>query len=123
MSERGSFVTEYMYCEGCLEKMKRVLLKDSKYLKGVQIEGWLSGLEYESWWRKLLRVRRRVKALPIIAGKVGGLYLGDEIDMFMNGLFDEENAPCHPVRISVITDGGRLFVSLLVTTSGEVKII
>lgn len=68
MSERGSFVTEYIYDQRVFEACKKVLCEDHKYLKGVVIPVW-SGCEQQSY-------------LPIIAGKIGGLYGGEElIDM------------------------------------------
>ena len=91
MSERGSFVTEYIYCDKCLEAAKRVLLQDSKYLKGVVIPMWGGG----------------VGELPIIAGKVGGLYKGEELVTFENELIPElEKVICHPLRIAVLAESG-----------------
>lgn len=88
MSERGSFTTQYVYCEECLERLKAVLCKNDKSLKGVQIPSWRSDEEL----------------LPIIAGKCGGLGAGDERLMFEHRLFNSENAPCHPVVIAVIPE-------------------
>lgn len=81
MSERGSFVTEYMYCDKCLEKMKRVLIQSDRYLYGRQIED-----------------------APIIAGRLGSLGPGADIVMFKFQLFNRENAPCHPVKVALIPD-------------------
>ncbi len=94
MSERGSFVTQFIYCGECLEKMKKVLIQDHKYLKGVQVEGWKTEDE------------RRLSPLPIIAGKIGGLYGGEELCEFQFKLFNKENAPCHEVICAVIPDSG-----------------
>jgi hypothetical protein len=55
MSERGSFCTEYIYCKECFEACKKVLLDDTKWLNSLQIH-----------------------ELPIIAGKIGGMYSGEE---------------------------------------------
>ncbi|GAI56669.1 unnamed protein product, partial [marine sediment metagenome] len=68
MSERGSFVTEYMYCDACFEAVKTKLVRDCKFLRGVVIPMW-SGDESRS-------------ELPIIAGKVGGNYSGEERAFF-----------------------------------------
>ena len=88
MSERGSFVTEYIYCPKCFEVAKRVLLNDPE-LDAIQIG------EY-----------------PIIAGKVHATYIGGEGDHFLIETFgsDDDNTPCHPLRVSVLTDsdGSRL---------------
>lgn len=96
MSERGSFVTEYIYCQACLEKLTAVLLRDDKFLTGTVIDGWAGGPDQ----------------LPIIAGKIGGLSPGSELVAFEFDLFNKKNAPCHPVRVAVLPDegGGRLFV-------------
>lgn len=105
MSERGSFVTEFIYCPDCLEKLKAVLVKEGKFLRGVLIEGWEGGPD----------------VLPIIAGKVGGLAPGEESVVFQFELFTAANAPCHPVRIAVLPDrGGGLL--LTIQPSGEVTI-
>jgi len=95
MSERGSFVTEYIYCPKCLERMRAALLRNEKYLCSSSIPSWLSGDEQ----------------LPIIAGKVGGLGRGDEFLEIAFNTFDESNAPCHPVRIAVLSDtaGWKIF--------------
>lgn len=55
MSERGSFITEYIYCDKCFEACKQILLGNTKWLNSLQIH-----------------------ELPIIAGKIGGLYCGEE---------------------------------------------
>ncbi len=92
MSERGSFVTEYIYCDRCLEVAKRVLLEDHKYLKGVEIPMWGGGTGF----------------LPIIAGKVGGMYSGEEIVTFEHEIAPElAKEICHPMRIAVLAESGQ----------------
>ena len=95
MSERGSFVTEYIYCEGCLDVVKDILIDDCKYLKGIQIPGW-AGLIHD---------------LPIIAGKIGGSYQGEELIHFEYELIPEiKKRICHKMRIAVLADDGeRIF--------------
>lgn len=91
MSERGSFVTEYIYCDKCLEACKRVLLANEKYLRGIIIPGW-EGLKED---------------LPIIAGKIGGLYGGEELHTFEWYLIPElQKTICHPLRIAVLAEDG-----------------
>jgi len=91
MSERGSFVTEYIYCGKCLEVAKSVLLKNEKYLRGIVVPMW----------------GENPGELPIIAGKIGGMYSGEELD-----IFEVEIAPaladvlCHPMRIAVLAEIG-----------------
>lgn len=84
MSERGSFCTEYIHCDKCFEACKQVLLDNTKYLNSLQIH-----------------------ELPIIAGKIGGMCIGEE-------LFDMENeyipaiqeSMCdgHKIRLCVHSD-------------------
>ena len=97
MSERGSFTTEYIYCKDCFEAVRKILEKDDKYLKGVQIPMW-SGNETG-------------EELPIIAGKIGGLHSGEELETFEFELNQEiAKVICHPVRIAVLAESGeRIF--------------
>lgn len=94
MSERGSFVTEYIYCNKCLEAAKKVLLGGGKFLFGVQIPHYDASEE---------------TTLPILAGKIGGLYPGEELVTF-----EEEIAPklaeliCCTMRIAVIAEKGQM---------------
>ena len=101
MSERGSFVTEYIYCPKCADAVERVLQGEHKYLCTTRLPGWMrTGV-----------LRRRV-ALPIVAGKIGGLYSGEELVSFEQEYMPVlSGAICHPVRVAVISDtgGARLF--------------
>lgn len=88
MSERGSFVTQYIYCNGCLAAAKSVLLARDKYLCSAAIPSWQEGRE-----------------LPIIAGKIGGIGPGDEMQDFeLNTLPTLSERLCHPLRIAVLAD-------------------
>jgi len=90
MSERGSFVTDYIYCSKCLEVAKTLLLGRGKYLTGVMVPHW-SGANGEF--------------MPIIAGKVGALYAGGEIDAFRDEITPLlEREICHPMRIAVLAE-------------------
>lgn len=62
MSERGSFCTQHIGCQKCLAIAKKHLLENTKYLCSQEISSWQSG-----------------QNLPIIAGKIGGLYASEEI--------------------------------------------
>ena len=95
MSERGSFVTQYVYCEKCFEALKPILIQDHKYHCSISLPGW-TGLE---------------KGLPIIAGKIGGLYSGEELDTFEDEIVPLiQVAICHQIRIAVIAEEGeRIF--------------
>ena len=102
MSQRASFVTEYIYCVKCADALEGVLCAEkSKGLCAVRIPTWTDpGVSVEGGGRP--------PALPIIAGKVGGLYIGKEYHTFEFGPLREEieRALCHPVLIVVLGDGG-----------------
>jgi len=91
MSERGSFVTEYFYCDKCFQKAKDILLGNEKYLCSRVIDSWTKG-----------------ETLPIIAGKIGGSYPGEELHIFELGLTEKlSKAICHPIRIAVLAECGQ----------------
>jgi hypothetical protein len=89
MSDRGSFVTEYIYCDKCLEIAKEHLIQNGKYLKGIQIPGWQQGED-----------------LPIIAGKIGSSGSGDTYDVIEQEVEEMAKKVCHDMRISVIPEIG-----------------
>lgn len=91
MSERGSFVTEYIYCEKCFQAAKSVLLDREKYLCSTVIPQWdNSGTE-----------------IPVIAGKTGGSYSGHELHIFEQDLGPQlEVLICHPLRVAVLAESG-----------------
>ena len=92
MSERGSFVTEYIYCVKCFKACERILVKDDKYLCGQSILTWQDATS---------------KELPIIAGKIGGLYAGEEIDTFREKIISKlAKKICHSIRIAVLAEIG-----------------
>lgn len=86
MSERGSFITEYIYCDKCFEACKEVLNGNDKYLN-----------------------TRQIAELPIIAGKIGGLYACEEIyDMRDDYIPEIQEKMCagHKIRIAVMAEQG-----------------
>lgn len=87
MSERGSFVTEFIYCPQCFEKMKNVLIRGEKHLDGITFSN------------------------HIVAGRIGG-FVGEAFIQIEHQLFNKSNAPCHTVRIAILTDseGSKIFV-------------
>ena len=90
MSERGSFVTNYIYCSECFNVCKKILLSKDKNLCSIVVPSWENGEE-----------------LPIIAGKVGGMYAYEEVVIFANYYVPEiEKLICHPVQICVFTENG-----------------
>lgn len=96
MSERGSFVTQYVNCKRCFAAAKTVLNGKDKYLF-CQVIG--EGTTQNSW--------APGEGFPIIAGKIGGMYSGEELVTFKN-----EYAPaleaviCCPLRVAVLADDG-----------------
>jgi hypothetical protein len=90
MSERGSFVSEYVYCQRCFAVVRDILVDHEKYLKGVVIPSWANDGD-----------------LPIVAGKIGGLGTNDEFVMMeleLGPQFDDRL--CHRVRVAVLADSG-----------------
>ena len=95
MSERGSFVTEYIYCNECFEAAKKILLGREKYLCSAIIPSWCD------------------QTIPIIAGKVGGMYRGEEIDTFKKEYIPElEKIICHPMRIAILAEIGQEIITI-----------
>ena len=89
MSERGSFVTQFIYCPECLASVVKVLGTSNKYLCGAEIPAWNGGDS------------------RIVAGKVGGLYPGEEIDTFTKEYVPQlELFLCHELRIAVLGEQG-----------------
>ncbi len=96
MSERGSFVTGYIYCVRCFDIAKKILLGKEKYLCSTTIPHWDT----------------TVPELPIIAGKIGGLYQGEELSTFEFDIIPRLAAElCHKLKIAVLSDsgGGKIF--------------
>ena len=86
MSERGSFITEYIYCDKCFNACKEVLCGNDKWLNA-----------------------RQIAELPIIAGKIGGLYACEELhDMEYKYIpqIQEKMCPDCKIRIAVIAEQG-----------------
>lgn len=95
MSERGTFITEFVYCKKCLDGIRKILIGDGKYLKSVEIPHWNDSN----------------KPLPIIAGKIGGLYPGEELHTFEIEFIPQiKSLICHDIRIAVLAEQGeRIF--------------
>ena len=89
MSQRGSFVTEYIYCDKCFQAAKGVLLARDKGLCSVVVPHW--NLEHEG------------PEMPIIAGKLGALW-SEAYDMETEIGPELAKVICHPVRIAVLEE-------------------
>lgn len=100
MSWRGSFVTEYIYCEACYKKAKEVLLSDNgKYFYATTIGSY----------------NPTEKNIPIIAGKIGGVDSARQLSTF-NDYFKPalERTLCHPLRIVFLPESEET-VELVIT--------
>lgn len=89
MSERGSFVTQYCYCDKCFSVLKKRLLNKTKQLCSTQIPSWCD------------------QEIPIIAGKIGGLFMGEEVVYMKEIASLLEKELCHDVYICVIPEFGK----------------
>jgi len=101
MSDRGSFVTEYLYCDECFEAVKKVLLDKDAY-NHHRIKAYLAGP-------------------GIIAGFISNVAPGGELLTMQYNVFDEDNAPCHPVRIAILPEQPETSTILLVLPNGYVE--
>ncbi len=104
MSERGSFITEFIYCHACLDAVRAALLsaKEFVYQHQLCIEGHL---------------------LPIVAGRIRGAYSGQELVDFEFVCMPElEQRLCHPVRFAVFSDAGGQAMYLVVP-GGQSQVI
>jgi len=91
MSERGSFVTEYIYCHRCLDVARDVLRGDTKYHNAIAVPSALdSGVD-----------------MPIIAGRIGHTAPGGELITMEFDLGPQLEARlCHPLRVAVLAENG-----------------
>lgn len=90
MSERGSFVTEYVYCSKCFEVLRRTLMARDSSLCTVQVPSWDSPVDM----------------LPVLAGKVGSTYPGGELLEMEARMRHAVPKLCHSVRIAVLAESG-----------------
>ena len=86
MSERGSYCTEFIYCNTCFEAFKKVLVNNDKYLRGITIPTWGYGKE----------------EYPIIAGEIGSLIPGNEPNEFKKLISDIQENMCDSCSIRVV---------------------
>ena len=98
MSDRGSFVTDYIYCDKCFSAVKRVLLKSQKHLCSTTVP----------------HLDPQRKEFPIVAGKISGLFPGEEIVTMETELLPEiEKSICHKVRIAVLAEKGSMIFTAI----------
>lgn len=97
MSDHGSFITQVIWCDQCFEAAAGVLGWGDKASRPV-----LPGLPGEKGCRQP----------RIIAGRVSGLYQGEEIHIFQGQVLpDLAEVICHPIRIAVIAEVGQVFLT------------
>lgn len=85
MSERGSFASEYIYCAKCYKNLVAFFdkFREEKYFDAFFSDKY-----------------------PIIAGKIGGLYAGEELHSFDDAARAIEKVICHSVRFFVFAEQG-----------------
>lgn len=90
MSQRGSFVTQYIYCDKCFQAAKKVLLAANSELCSTTIPNWSTDGGPE---------------LPIIAGKIGHQW--SEAHAFEQEILPElDKVICHPLRVAILEEDG-----------------
>lgn len=101
MSERGSFVTEYICCDKCFEAAKQILYQQTKELCGQVIDSWTDQNDGK---------------MPIIAGKIGSP--SSEVVFFeINILPKLQDVVCCDLRVAVISESGE-FAGFIVEPNG-----
>ena len=91
MSERGSFVTEYIYCKKCFDAAWEVLNRDGKWLHATIANGY-GGDKAQT---------------RIISGGIRGLFPRQEIDDFKHEIIPLlQKVICHPLRMAVLAETG-----------------
>ena len=102
MSQRGSFVTEYIYCDRCFQVAKDVLLRD-KHRCSVVVPHW--------------NQKHEGPEIPIIAGMVSGSWSeADELEIDIGESLAK--VICHPMRIAVLNEGTEPARTLVIQPGG-----
>jgi len=84
MSDRGTYITDFIYCSKCLFIVESAFKRQNFNFNGCEKFGLGSGFCY---------------------GRISGLYSGEEIDIFENEILPEiENNLCHKVRICIFPE-------------------
>ena len=92
MSERSTFISQFLVCQGCRAKVNEALL--GEHLACPIYAGQVVTIERYPYG----------EALPCVAGTLGGVYSGADSAMLAEVL-ESAPAPCHPVLFSVVQDG------------------
>lgn len=93
MSERGSFVTEFIYCPKCLDACRKLFYHDKSNVYSAPI--------------LLTNDSGAIKDLPIVAGLIKSSFpTGELIIMEFDLIPLLETEICHSVRICVLAEQG-----------------
>lgn len=104
MSEQGSFVTEWIGCDKCLEHAKKELLGKEKWLCSLVLPGYHDG----------------ARDFPIIAGKLGGGWDGGMVLDMERAVERLQHVLCHPLRLAVLTEtSATVLVAMPAPSSGD----
>jgi hypothetical protein len=97
MSERGTWLTEFIYCDRCTEAFFR-FLEETGCMPMNASGTYPSESKYWSY------VRLGDHAF---AGRISGLHAGEELQLWEYDLLPKlEERLCHPLRIAVLADSG-----------------
>jgi len=91
MSERGSWCTEYIYCDKCIEAVRKWLVVTEA-----------TPNEHGKYWSG------EMIAPGVFAGRIGDLAPGGELLTMEFELIDRLH-PCHPIRVAVLGESGERF--------------
>jgi hypothetical protein len=98
MSERGTWITEFIYCDKCIEKFREFLNETECAEDGGESKYWSFG-----------RVGQHA-----FAGRISGLFSGEELQLFEFHLIPKlKEMLCHPLRIAVLADHGEMVFTVL----------
>jgi hypothetical protein len=89
MSERGSFVTEFIYCSECQEVVRNAFQRAE-----------------QGKWFTANQVMMGLYPRPIFAGCIGESWPGGEVFAFETEVLPLLADVCHPVRIVVLPETG-----------------
>ena len=98
MSERGTFITQHINCNACAWGLRSAL-------SGFEPTKFFCIADSEVFYGE--------GGVPrITAGRIGGLYAGEELHSFEDHIAPVIAASiCHPVRVAVLAaDGERVFI-------------
>jgi len=135
MSQRGSFISEYLYCPDCFEALHKILLDGS--LTAGEIKLFASEVSkhkktipalVKHWFKRkrnldfvpLIFRQKPINFVPILGGFVRGLWGGEELSIFENDLREHiENTICHKLQIAVFAESEEGVVLTFIPTNEQ----